>query len=143
MCVGVSVCGGGGCVWGGGGGECVCTNSALSPAGVIDSDYRGNLGVVLFNLSKTPYNGRPCPPPLTSLLHAYINLSVQIQVKAKLIFVFWGCWSRHSDFPGYERDVTRISLRIALRTLDLHIHALNLLPSLLPPNKSGTPVRTY
>ena len=58
-----------------------------------------------------------------------ISLSDQIQVEAKSIFVFWGCWSRHSDFPGYERDVTRISLRIALRTLDLQIHALNSLPS--------------
>ena len=48
-----------------------------------------------------------------------ISLSDQIQVEAKSIFVFWGCWSCHSDFPGYERDVTRISLRIALQTLDL------------------------
>ena len=51
------------------------------------------------------------------------------QVEAKSIFVLGGCWSRHSNFPGYERDVTRISLRIALRTLDLQIHALNSLPS--------------
>ena len=58
-----------------------------------------------------------------------LSLSDQIQVEAKLIFVFGGCWSRHSDFPGYERHVTRISLRIALRTLDLQIHALNSLPS--------------
>ena len=58
-----------------------------------------------------------------------ITLSDQIQVEAKSIFVFWGCWSRHSDFPGYERDVTRISLRLALRTLDLQIHALSSLPS--------------
>ena len=61
--------------------------------------------------------------------HPNISLSDQIQVEAKSIFVFWGCWSRHSDFPGCERDVTRISLRIALRTLDLQIHALNSLPS--------------
>ena len=26
-------------------------------AGVIDRDYRGNIGVVLFNFSKTDYNG--------------------------------------------------------------------------------------
>ena len=50
-------------------------------------------------------------------------------VEVKSIFVFGGCWSRHSDFPGYERDINRISLRIALRTLDLLIHALNSLPS--------------
>ena len=47
------------------------------------------------------------------------------QVEAKSIFVFGGCLSCHSDAPGYERDVTRISLR----TLDLQIHALNSLPS--------------
>ena len=58
-----------------------------------------------------------------------ISLSDQIQVEAKSIFVFWGCWSRHSDFPGYERDVTRISRWIALRILDLQIHALNSLSS--------------
>ena len=54
-----------------------------------------------------------------------ITLSDQIQVD----FCFLGLLARHSDFPGYERDVTRISLRIALRTLDLQIHALNSLPS--------------
>ena len=26
-------------------------------AGVIDADYRGNVGVVLFNLSQQPYEG--------------------------------------------------------------------------------------
>ena len=75
--------------------------------------------------------------------------------RGQVDFVFWGLLARHSDFPGYERDVTRISLRIALRTLDLQMHALNSLPSgpraqllfnqstLLPLNKSGTRVRTY
>ena len=53
-----------------------------------------------------------------------ITISVWIEVEA-IDFCFW----RHSDFPGFECDVTRISLRIALRTLDLQIHALNSLPS--------------
>ena len=39
---------------------------------------------------------------------APLTLSVQIQVEAKSIFG-GGCWSRHSDFSGYARDVTRIS----------------------------------
>ena len=51
------------------------------------------------------------------------------QFRFKSIFAFWGCWSHHLEFPGYARDITRISLRVALRTLDLQIHALNSLPS--------------
>ena len=34
-------------------------------AGVIDRDYRGNVGVVLFNLSKQDYKGRNKPHPHT------------------------------------------------------------------------------
>ena len=45
--------------------------------------------------------------------------------RGQVDFCFLGLLARHSDFPGYERDVTRI----ALRTLDLQIHALNSLPS--------------
>lgn len=30
---------------------------SIHAAGVIDADYRGNVGVVLFNLSQQPYEG--------------------------------------------------------------------------------------
>ena len=30
----------------------------LFAAGVIDADYRGNVGVVLFNLARNPYQGK-------------------------------------------------------------------------------------
>lgn len=29
----------------------------VSAAGVVDEDYRGNLGVVLFNFNKEPFEG--------------------------------------------------------------------------------------
>ena len=46
---------------------------------------------------------------LDKLLTFNISLLYPFQIRSKSIFVFWGCWSRHSDFPGYERDVIRIS----------------------------------
>lgn len=37
---------------------------SFSPAGVIDEDYRGNVGVVLFNFGKEKFEGM-----LTTLSH--------------------------------------------------------------------------
>ena len=57
---------------------------------------------------------------------------ILVPIRGQVNFwVFLCSWLHHLDFPGHARDVTRISLRIVLQTLDHQIPALNSLTSWL------------
>lgn len=64
----------------------VMGNDYFDPtAGVIDRDYRGNIGVVLFNLSKSDYNVKRGDRIAQLILERiYTPTVVEVQVKGIL-----------------------------------------------------------
>jgi len=64
----------------------------VSTAGVVDEDYRGNLGVVLFNFSKEPFEGEtsdpnPCVCNL-KLFNQSMALNIACTIQQCLIFQY-------------------------------------------------------
>lgn len=60
---------------------------SIHAAGVIDADYRGNVGVVLFNLSQQPYEG------IWSVLCTSLHVAPWQQLNVMTELPSW-CWRR-------------------------------------------------
>ena len=83
--------------------NCICL---IFTAGVIDRDYRGNVGVVLFNLSKSDYKVKRGDRIAQLILERVFTLPL-IEVEVRISFIDTSCtWCmscQMQELPPTER----------------------------------------